>query len=71
MAEFGVKKVLLIRKVPTEKIDLVAPQIFLKKAQGSVFSYVKGREKGQGKEMMDHPRHLGPTRVPGRLCLVC
>lgn len=72
MSGFGVKKVLLIRKVPTKKIGyLVVPQICLKKVQGSVFSYVKGRDEGEGKEMIDHPRHLGPTRVPVRLCLVC
>ena len=46
MSEFGVKKDLLIKKAPAEKIGtLVVSQIHLKKVQSSGFFYVKGRGK--------------------------
>lgn len=50
MLEFGIRKGLLIKKAPTEKMgDLVMPQTHLRKEQSSVFLYVKGRENGSNK----------------------
>lgn len=39
--------------------DLLAPQIHLKKEQGAVFFYVKGRGKQEWQEVIDDPKgHL-------------
>ena len=46
-SEFGVKEGLLTKKAPTKTVGAsIVPQIHCKKAQGSGFSYVKGREMG-------------------------
>lgn len=46
-SEFGVKKGVLVEKVPTEKMGaLVVSPIHLKKVQSSGFLYVKVKEKG-------------------------
>lgn len=48
-SEFGVKKGLLINRVPTEKMGApLIPQIHLKEAQSSGFFYIKGRGSGKG-----------------------
>lgn len=48
-AEFGAKKGLLIKKVPTEKMGApLIPQIHLKETHSSGFFYVKGRGSGKG-----------------------
>ena len=47
---FGVRKGLLIKKVPTEKTGaLVVPQIHLPNVHISGFFYVKGRGNGRDK----------------------
>lgn len=58
MSEFGVRKILLITKTPTEKIGaLVVPQIHLKKVKSSAFYYVKGK-------MRDYVcKNSNPSRV--------
>ena len=48
-SEFGVKEGLLTKKAPTKTVGAsIVPQIHCKKAQGSGFSYVKGRKNGKG-----------------------
>lgn len=49
MTEFGVLKNLLIKKMPTEKIEaLVVPQIHLTKVQSAGFFFVKRGEMKRG-----------------------
>nr|KAF6474774.1 hypothetical protein HJG63_010931 [Rousettus aegyptiacus] len=63
MSEFGVRKGLLIKKVPTEKMgDPLVPQIHLKKIQNSAFFYIKRDGKQEGQKMIDDHRHLGANR---------
>lgn len=50
---FGVKKGLLIKKAPTEKMkEIMVPQNNLRKVQNLGFFYVKGKGHGRGKRYL-------------------
>lgn len=65
---FGVKKGLLIKKAPTEKMkDLMVPQINLRKVQNLGLFYVKGKGQGRGNRYLMTADTWAPAGVPGRL----
>lgn len=62
-SEFGLKKGLLIKKVPTKKLgDIVVLQSYLEKVQSLDFLYVKGRGKWKGRGVIDEWRRLSASR---------